>query len=114
MNIMKRKTNNLARAAMMLLFAVLGSVGAWASDVVTVGTAQWDLAYVPIDLSWNYSASQQIYTKSEVGAAKQITSIAFNTIDGGYNSGYKNTKKISSEQKKTGKIRKILVFRSKT
>lgn len=81
---MKKKTNNLARAAMMLLLAVLSSVGAWAEDVVTVGTAQWSLGYVPIDLSWNYSASQQIYTNDEVGGAKQITAIAFNTTKGGY------------------------------
>ena len=43
MNIMKRKKNNLARAAMMLLFAVLGSVGVWAQTT-----------------TFTYSASEQV------------------------------------------------------
>jgi hypothetical protein len=80
---MKKKNNLLARAAMMLLLAVLSSVGAWAAtDVVTIGSAQWNLASLPLNTNWKYFVSQQIYTNTEVGTAKKISAIAFNTTNG--------------------------------
>ena len=80
---MKKKNNLLARAAMTLLFAVLSSVWAWAAtDVVTVGSAQWNLASLPLNTNWKYFVSQQIYTNAEVGTAKKISAIAFNTTNG--------------------------------
>lgn len=68
---------------MTLLLAVLGSVGAWAEDVVTVGTAQSTTNQLPTYQYYKYVTSQQIYTSSEIGhAAGFISSIGFNTVNG--------------------------------
>ena len=86
---MKRKTNNLARAAMMLLLAVLGSVGVWAqSSVVTVGSTTYGHSYLPSSPDEKFSTSQQIYTNDEIGQAGQITSIAFYNYDTGSERSY--------------------------
>lgn len=83
MNIMKRKKNNLARAAMMLLFAVLSSVGAWAADVVTIGTEGYGYDYLPAYSNYKYATSQQIFTKEEINhAAANITAIGFHAKNG--------------------------------
>ena len=76
---MKKKTNLFARAAMMLLLAVLSSVGAWAqSEVVSIGNTDKSDGSLPIDQYSKYSLTQQIYTKDEINhAAGKITSIAF-------------------------------------
>ena len=80
---MKKKTNLLVRRAMTLLLALLCSGGAWAEDVVTVGTAQSTTNLLPTYQYYNYGFSQQIYTSSEIGhAAGFISSIAFNTVNG--------------------------------
>ena len=70
---------------MMLLFAVLGSVGAWAqSEVVSIGNTGKSNGYLPIDQYSKYSLTQQIYTKDEINhAAGKITSIAFYGYDYG-------------------------------
>jgi len=76
---MKKKTNLLARAAMMLLFAVLSSVGAWATtDVITIGEDGYGYDYLPAISNYNYAMSQQIFTKSEINhAAGNVTAIGF-------------------------------------
>lgn len=80
---MEKKTNLLSRTAMTLLLAVLGSIGAWAEDVVTVGSAQSTTNQLPTYQYYNYGLSQQIYTNSEIGhAAGFISSIGFNTVNG--------------------------------
>ena len=81
---MKQKTNLLARAATVLLLAVLSSAGAWgATDVITIGTAQSTTNQLPTNQYYNYGLSQQIYTSSEIGhAAGFISSIGFNTGNG--------------------------------
>ena len=70
---------------MMLLLAVLGSVGAWAqSEVVSIGNTDRSDGYLPIDQYSKYSLTQQIYTKDEINhAAGKITSIAFYGYDYG-------------------------------
>ena len=82
---MKKKTNLFARAAMMLLLAVLSSVGAWAqSEVVSIGNTDKSDGSLPIDQYSKYSLTQQIYTKDEINhAAGKITSIAFYGYDYG-------------------------------
>ena len=82
---MKQKTNLFARAATMLLLAVLSSVGAWAqSDVVSIGNTDKSDGSLPIDQYSKYSLTQQIYTKDEINhAAGKITSIAFYGYDYG-------------------------------
>ena len=79
-----KKTRTLwARAAMLLLLAVLGSIGAWA-DVVTIGTHDRSNSSLPCDQYSKYSLTQQIYTKDEINhAAGKITSIAFYGNDNG-------------------------------
>ena len=84
MRIMKNKTNYLARAAMMLLLVVFGSVGTWAqSTVVTVGSTTYGHSYLPSTPDYKYSTSQQIYTSDEIGKAGLITGIAFYNYDTG-------------------------------
>ena len=79
---MKQRTF-LAKAVMTLLFAVLGSTGAWADDVVTIGTAQTSTNQLPTNQYYSYGVSQQIYTSSEINhAAGVVSSIAFNTVNG--------------------------------
>ena len=82
---MKQKTNLFARAATMLLLAVLSSVGAWAqSEVVSIGNTDKSDGSLPIDQYSKYSLTQQIYTKDEINhAAGKITSIAFYGYDYG-------------------------------
>ena len=81
---MKKTRTYLARAAMMLLFAVLGSVGVWAqSEVVTVGSGGRASSYLPCYPNNTYSMSQQIYTSDEIGKAGLITSIAFYNYEAG-------------------------------
>ena len=81
---MKKKTNLLARAAMMLLFAVLSSVGAWATtDVITIGEDGYGYDYLPAISNYNYAMSQQIFTKSEINhAAGNVTAIGFHVKNG--------------------------------
>lgn len=79
---MKRKIY-LMRAAMTLLLAVLSSTGAWAADVVTVGSGTTANGNLPSNQFSNYFVSQQIYTSSEIGRAGMITSIAFYNYDTG-------------------------------
>ena len=80
---MTKTTNLLARAAMTLLFAVLSSAGAWAADVVTIGTANTPHT-APIMGDANYALSQEVYTAAEINhAAGMIGAIAFNTETGG-------------------------------
>ncbi len=80
---MKMRTNYLARAAMLLLLAVLGSAGAWA-DVVTIGNPSVDYGHMlPIGALNNYALTQQVYTADEINhAAGKIWSIGFNTVRG--------------------------------
>lgn len=79
-----KTTFKLARAAMLLLFAVLSSIGAWAEDgVVTVGSGGRASGFLPSYPNSAYSMSQQIYTKDEIGRAGHITSIAFYNYDTG-------------------------------
>ena len=86
---MKKKTNLFARAAMMLLLAVLSSVGAWAqSDVVQVGKTNYGHGYLPSRPYEKVSTSQQIYTSDEIGKAGMITSIAFYNYDVGSKRNY--------------------------
>jgi hypothetical protein len=83
------KRTFLARAAMMLLLAVLGSVGVWAqSSVVTVGSTTYGHSYLPSSPDEKFSTSQQIYTSDEIGQAGQITSIAFYNYDTGSERSY--------------------------
>lgn len=81
---MNKKTNPLARAAMLLL-VVLCSIGAWAqSSVVTVGNYNRASGFLPSYPNNTYSLSQQIYTKDEIGGKKgKITSIAFYNYEHG-------------------------------
>ena len=74
---MKQKTNLFARAATMLLLAVLSSVGAWAqSEVVSIGNTDKSDGSLPIDQYSKYSLTQQIYTKDEINhAAGKITDV---------------------------------------
>ena len=76
---MKKKTNLLARAAMTLLLAVLGSIEAWAAtDVITIGEDGYGYDYLPAFSNYNYAMSQQIFTKSEINhAAGNVTAIGF-------------------------------------
>ena len=86
---MKRKTNYLARAAMMLLLAVLGAIETWAqSSVVTVGSTDRASSYLPSYPNNTYSLSQQIYTKDEIGKKGKITSIAFYNYEAGSSRSY--------------------------
>ena len=81
---MTRKTNFLARAAAVLLLAVLCSVGTWAqSEVIAVGHGTTASSYLPSYPNNMYSMSQQIYTKDEIGKKGKITSIAFYNYDTG-------------------------------
>jgi len=69
---------------MMLLFVMLGSMGAWAEDgVVKVGEGTTASSYLPSYQSSKYCLSQQIYTKDEIGKAGKITSVAFYNYDNG-------------------------------
>ena len=78
---MKKKTNQFARAAMTLLLAVLGSIGAWA-EVVTIGTALYS-ADLPLTAQYKYALSQQVYSANEINHAKgKIWNIAFLTENG--------------------------------
>ena len=80
---MKKKNNLLARAAMTLLLAVLSSVGAWAADVVTIGTEGYGYDYLPAYSNYMYATSQQIFTKEEINhAAANITAIGFHAKNG--------------------------------
>lgn len=80
---MKKKNNLLARAAMTLLLAVLSSVGAWAADVVTIGTEGYGYDYLPAYSNYKYATSQQIFTKEEINhAAANITAIGFHAKNG--------------------------------
>lgn len=86
---MNKTKSNLARAAMMLLFAVLGSIGAWAqSSVVTVGSTTYGHSYLPSSPDTKFSTSQQIYTSDEIGRSGLITSIAFYNYDAGSERNY--------------------------
>lgn len=80
---MKKKTNFLARVSITLLLAVLSSTGAWAADVVTVGSGTTANGSLPSNQFSNYFVSQQIYTSSEIGRSGMITSIAFYNYDTG-------------------------------
>ena len=80
---MKRTKNNLKRATLTLLLAVLGSTGAWAADVVTIGTEGYGYDFLPAFSNYNYATSQQIFTKSEINhAAGNITAIGFHVKNG--------------------------------
>ena len=73
----KNKTR-LARAAMTLLLALLTTFGAWAqTTTVTIGNGTNTQYYLPINMYYNYSLTQQIYTADEIGTAGTITSISF-------------------------------------
>ena len=80
---MKRKIY-LMRAAMTLLLAVLGSIGAWATtDVITIGEDGYGYDYLPAISNYNYAMSQQIFTKSEINhAAGNVTAIGFHVKNG--------------------------------
>ena len=78
---MNKTKSNLARAAMTLLLAVLGSVGAWA-EVVTIGTPKYS-ADLPLTAQYKYALSQQVYSANEINHAKgKIWNIAFLTENG--------------------------------
>ena len=86
---MKKKTNQLARTAMTLLLAVLGSIGVWAQNgVVTVGSTTYGHSYLPSSPDTKFSTSQQIYTSDEIGRSGMITSIAFYNYDAGSERNY--------------------------
>jgi hypothetical protein len=86
---MNKTKSNLARAAMMLLFAVLGSIGVWAQNgVVTVGSTTYGHSYLPSSPDTKFSTSQQIYTSDEIGRSGMITSIAFYNYDAGSERNY--------------------------
>ena len=86
---MRKIKHNLTRAAMVLFFAVLGAVGAWAqSEVVSVGSGTTASSYLPSYPNCTYSMSQQIYTSDEIGKAGLITSIAFYNYDTGSERNY--------------------------
>ena len=73
----------LARVAMTLLLAALSSTGAWAEDVVVIGTAN-TAHTAPIMGDANYALSQEVYTADEINhAAGKVGAIAFNTQKGG-------------------------------
>ena len=69
---------------MMLCFAFFGVARA---DVVEIGDGTAQVRF-PINMFYNYSLSQQIYTADEIGTAGTITSIAFQYA---YTSAYDNT-----------------------
>ncbi len=94
------RINYLARAAMLLLLAVLSSVGVWAetnaagggninnateSGTVIIGekSDSKGSSFLPSYPNNTYSMSQQIYTKDEIGKKGKITSIAFYNYDTG-------------------------------
>ena len=55
---MKKTRINLARTAMMLLLAMLGSAGAWAqSEVINVGSGNNSSGYLPSYPNNTYSLS---------------------------------------------------------
>ena len=75
------KRTILVRAAMMLLFTLLGATGAWA-EVVTIGD-EGGSADMPISASHSYVLTQQIVTAEQINHAEgKIWSIAFNTEKG--------------------------------
>ena len=81
---MKQKTTLFARVSILLLLAVLCSMGTWAQSVViSVGDGTSASSYLPSYPNCTYSMSQQIYTSSEIGKAGMITSIAFYNYDTG-------------------------------
>ena len=81
---MKKKKSLLVKVAMTLLFAVLSSAGAWASEVVTVGTAGSYGHSLPIGAQNKYVLTQQVYTADEINhTAGKIWSLGFNTFNGG-------------------------------
>ena len=81
---MKRSISLLARTAMTLFLAVLGSIGAWgASDVITIGEDGYGYDFLPAFSNYNYAMSQQIFTKSEINhAAGNVTAIGFHVKNG--------------------------------
>ena len=59
---------------MMLLFAVTGVMRA---DEVTIGSGTVSYYTVPVNMYYNYSLTEQIYTADEIGMAGMINSISF-------------------------------------
>lgn len=47
------------------------------SSVIEIGSGESSHNYLPVYSYYNYSLSEQIYTKSELGAAKELTSVSF-------------------------------------
>ena len=76
---MKQYKTRLARTAMTLLLALFTSVtGAWANEVEIGNPESTNTQYtLPVNMLYNYSLTQQIYTADEIGMAGTITSIAF-------------------------------------
>ena len=63
------------------LFALLGSIGAWAETVeIGLGGSADSDKNLPGYNYYNYSYSQQIYTAAEIGVSGPITSIAFKNV----------------------------------
>ena len=60
---------------MMLLFAFTGVMRA---DEVTIGNGTTTYYQYPVNMYYNYSLTQQIYTAEEIGVAGTINSISFN------------------------------------
>ena len=87
-NLMKNNLFKLTRAAVVLLLVMLGSVGAWAEDVVTIGKAQYS-ADLPLTAQYKYALSQQVFSAQEISHAKgKIWSIAFLTENGDLTRNY--------------------------
>lgn len=85
---MKNNLFKLTRAAVVLLLVMLGSVGAWAEDVVTIGKAQYS-ADLPLTAQYKYALSQQVFSAQEISHAKgKIWSIAFLTENGDLTRNY--------------------------
>ena len=68
---MKKKVFSLM---MTLLFAFLGVAKA---EVVTIGDGTSTYYYYPVNMFYNYSLTQEIYTADEIGTAGTINAISF-------------------------------------
>ena len=60
-----------------LLLLLTMAIGAVAQTEVTIGNGTYSYYELPINMYYNYSISQQIYTAEEIGMAGSISSISF-------------------------------------
>ncbi|MBR1513655.1 MAG: hypothetical protein IJ622_05110, partial [Bacteroidales bacterium] len=66
----------------LMMALVLAFMGVARADVVTIGEGTSTSYYYPVNMYYNYSLTQQIYTADEIGTAGTINSISFNYIYG--------------------------------